>query len=137
MLPNEALVVRAIGCRLGPRPQAQTCSYQPYAAVVSRLMVATLVIHVITWITTHLPTMAGWSFFVLCQLRECDLGAIVNRDLQQRIRPINGLTLHQQTMKSDVKNAAKIVQNFDNRWKMWEGMADERDNRAQPVSCFL
>jgi len=81
--------------------------------------------------------MEGWVFFVLCQLRECDLGAIVNRDLQQRIRPINGLTLHQQTMKSDVKNAAKIVQNFDNRWKMWEGMADERDNRAQPVSCFL
>ena len=30
-------------------------------ALICRLMVATLVIHVITWITTHLPTPEGWK----------------------------------------------------------------------------
>jgi len=45
--------VQPIGCRLGPRPRAQTCGKQPYAAIVCRLMVATLVIHVITWISTQ------------------------------------------------------------------------------------
>jgi len=30
-------------------------------ALICRLMVATLVIHGITWITTHLPTPKGWK----------------------------------------------------------------------------
>jgi len=34
---------------------------QPYAALVCSLMVATLVIHVITWISTHLPTPEWWK----------------------------------------------------------------------------
>ena len=33
---------------------------QPYATLVCRLMVSALIIHVITWITTHLPTPKGW-----------------------------------------------------------------------------
>ena len=61
------------------------------------------------------------------------MGAIVNRDLQQRIRPINGLTLHQQVTKTDIKNAAKIVQNFDNRWNMWDTDADRTDKCNQAV----
>ena len=68
------------------------------------------------------------------QLRECEMGATVNRDLQQRIRPINGLTLHQQITKSDIKNVAKIVQNFDNRWNMWDSEADGNDNCSQPTT---
>jgi len=62
------------------------------------------------------------------------MGAIVNRDLQQRIRTVNGITLHQQVAKSDIKNAAKIVQNFDNRWKMWEDIVDKNANSSCPVS---
>jgi hypothetical protein len=65
------------------------------------------------------------------RLRECDMGAIVNRDLQQRIRPVNGLTAHQQVAKSDVKNAAKIIQNFDNRWNMWDDVDDKSDTQRQ------
>jgi len=34
---------------------------QPYAAQVCLLMVSTPAIHVITWITTHLPTPEGWK----------------------------------------------------------------------------
>jgi len=34
---------------------------KPYAALVCHLMVATLIIYVTTWITTHLPTLEGWK----------------------------------------------------------------------------
>jgi len=33
----------------------------PYATLVCRLMVSTSVIHVISWITTHLLTPEGWK----------------------------------------------------------------------------
>jgi len=49
--------VQPIGCRLGPRPRAQACGKQLCPAIICRLMVATLVIHVIT----HLPTPEGWK----------------------------------------------------------------------------
>ena len=65
------------------------------------------------------------------------MGAIVNRDLQQRIRTINGLTLHQQVAKSDIKNAAKIVQNFDNRWKMWDDATDNNSSSSRPVRAVI
>jgi len=34
---------------------------QPHAALVCRLLVSTHVIHVSTWITTHLLTLKGWK----------------------------------------------------------------------------
>ena len=30
------------------------------------------------------------------RLRDCDMGAIVNRDLSRRIRPVNGISQHKQ-----------------------------------------
>jgi hypothetical protein len=61
------------------------------------------------------------------------MGAIVNRDLQQRIRPVNGLTGHQHVAKSDIKSAAKIIQNFDNRWNLW----DDVEEPTKPVSAVF
>jgi len=60
-LATDTAGVQPLGRRLGRRPRAQTCSWQPYAALVCRCMVATLVIHLITGITTHLPTPDGWK----------------------------------------------------------------------------
>ncbi|XP_074656901.1 serrate RNA effector molecule homolog [Tubulanus polymorphus] len=54
------------------------------------------------------------------RLRECELGAIVNRELKQRVRFVSGLAVHKHIVKQDVKNAAKIIQAFDNKWKLWE-----------------
>jgi len=39
---------------------------QPYAALLCRLMVSTPTIHVVTWITTHLPTQQGWKAELAC-----------------------------------------------------------------------
>jgi len=48
-----------MGRRLGPSQWAMTYSLQPYEALVCRLMVNTLIIHVITWIATHFPIPEG------------------------------------------------------------------------------
>jgi len=52
--------VQPIGRRLSA-PTDRPTTNQPYAALVCRLMVPTPVIHLITWITTHIPTPEGWK----------------------------------------------------------------------------
>jgi len=54
------------------------------------------------------------------RLRDCDMGAIVNRDLSRRIRPVNGISQHKQVVKNDIRLAAKIVQNYDKRHNLFQ-----------------
>jgi len=42
-------------------PWAKPAHKQPHAALVYRFIVSTLIIHVITWFTTRLPTQNGWK----------------------------------------------------------------------------
>jgi len=51
--------VHPIGCRLSPH--TAFAAKQPHAAQVCCLMVSTRIIHVITWITTHLLTPNRWK----------------------------------------------------------------------------
>lgn len=53
------------------------------------------------------------------RLRDCELGAIVNRDLSRRVRPINGITAHKTIVRSDIKLCAKIAFNLDTRANLW------------------
>lgn len=53
------------------------------------------------------------------RLRDCELGAIVNRDLSRRVRPINGITGHRQIVRNDIKLCAKIAINLDARAGLW------------------
>ncbi|XP_017037069.1 serrate RNA effector molecule homolog isoform X2 [Drosophila kikkawai] len=53
------------------------------------------------------------------RLRDCEMGAIVNRDLSRRVRPANGITAHKQVVRSDIKLCAKIAMNLDDRFKLW------------------
>ncbi|XP_065289814.1 serrate RNA effector molecule homolog isoform X4 [Dermacentor albipictus] len=53
------------------------------------------------------------------RLRDCELGAIVNRDLSRRIRSVNGIASHKQVIRSDIKLAARIVHNLDNQRSLW------------------
>ena len=61
-----------------------------------------------------------WNTAACAQLKDCEMGAIVNRELKQRVRPVHGIASHRPVIKADVKYAAKIVQNFDTRWSLWE-----------------
>lgn len=53
------------------------------------------------------------------RLRDCELGAIVNRDLSRRVRPINGITAHKTIVRSDIKLCAKIAFNLDTKAGLW------------------
>jgi hypothetical protein len=55
----------------------------------------------------------------LFQLRDCELGAIVNRDLSRRIRTVNGITSHRQVVRHDIKLSARIVHNLDGKAGLW------------------
>ncbi|XP_029634756.1 serrate RNA effector molecule homolog [Octopus sinensis] len=60
------------------------------------------------------------------RLRDCELGAIVNRELKQRVRPVHGITAHKPIVKQDIKLAAKIIQNLDCKWKLWDDHGEEK-----------
>ena len=65
----------------------------------------------------------------LFQIRDCDMGAVVNRELRQRVRAVNGLSVHKSVAKQDIKHAAKIIQSLDKRWKMWEKSEGEKEEQ--------
>ncbi|XP_023333539.1 serrate RNA effector molecule homolog isoform X3 [Eurytemora carolleeae] len=55
------------------------------------------------------------------RLKDCELGPIVNRDLMRRIRTVPGLTCDRKVVRNDIKLAAKIITNLDNKWGLWQG----------------
>lgn len=67
-------------------------------------------------------------------MKDSELGAIVNRELKQRVRSVPGITAHRLIAKQDIKLAAKIVQNLDAKWKLWEDSGDEKTDASKDVS---
>lgn len=66
------------------------------------------------------------------RLRECELGAIVNRDLSRRIRPVNGITAHKQVVRSDIRISAKVALHLDSKAGLWPDNDEEKKKeRAQ------
>ena len=61
------------------------------------------------------------------------MGAIVNRELKQRVRPINGIVAHKQVAKQDIKHCAKIIQAFDEKWRLWEDDEGEKKDKEKKV----
>ncbi|KAL3285137.1 hypothetical protein HHI36_019260 [Cryptolaemus montrouzieri] len=53
------------------------------------------------------------------RLRDCELGAIVNRDLSRRIRVINGIMAHKQIVRSDINIASRVVLHMDGKAGLW------------------
>lgn len=68
------------------------------------------------------------------RLRDCELGAIVNRDLSRRIRPVNGITAHKQVVHSDIKIAAKVTLHMDSKTGLWP---DEQEKKDKPQQVYL
>lgn len=69
---------------------------------------------------------------LLLQLRDCDLGAIVNRELKQRVRPVSGVAVHKPVVKADIKHAAKIVVTLDERTGLWNAPSGAAEKPAAP-----
>lgn len=68
------------------------------------------------------------------QLRDCELGATLNRELKLRIRAVSGITLHKQIMRNDIKIAAKIIQTLDKKQGLWEETEEEKKDSEKEVS---
>jgi len=54
------------------------------------------------------------------RLKDCDFGAIVNRELSQRVRPVGLPACHRPVMRADVQLAARLVQQLDRRRGLWQ-----------------
>lgn len=61
------------------------------------------------------------------RLRDFELGPIVNRDLSRRVRTINGITVDRKVVRHNIKLAAKVVQNLDQKWGLWQKPQENRD----------
>jgi hypothetical protein len=48
------------------------------------------------------------------------MGAIINRELKNRIRTINGIGQHKTIVRNDLRLITKIIQQLDSRWNIWE-----------------
>ena len=71
-------------------------------------------------------------------MHELDVGAIVNRDLKNRIRTINSsgqhnsIGQHKTIVRNDLRLITKIIKQLDERWSIWE--ATEHDNVEKTVT---
>ncbi|CAF0849143.1 unnamed protein product [Adineta steineri] len=59
------------------------------------------------------------------KLHEVDVGAIINRELKNRIRTINGIGQHKTIVRNDLRLITKIIQQLDDRWNIWETSTNE------------
>ncbi|VDK45567.1 unnamed protein product [Anisakis simplex] len=62
------------------------------------------------------------------RIRECDLGAIINRDLTRRVRTVNGVTAHKQVAQNDLRQAAKLTAFYDKKAGLYQS-SDEGDQQ--------
>ena len=68
------------------------------------------------------------------KLHDADLGAIVNREIKNRIRTINGIGQHKTVVRNDLRLITKIIQQLDERWNVWEVKKDENDEKPADES---
>ncbi|KAA3675618.1 uncharacterized protein DEA37_0006329 [Paragonimus westermani] len=61
-----------------------------------------------------------------------ELGATVNRDLAQRVRPLTPLTRHKEVMRHDLMLAAQLTARLDNEHGLWESDEKECTQTGQP-----
>lgn len=71
------------------------------------------------------------------RLRDCELGAIVNRDLSRRVRPVNGITAHKSIVRSDIKLCAKIAHNLDQKANLWQDENNDNSSNGNQASFGL
>lgn len=73
------------------------------------------------------------------KLRDCELGATLNRELKLRVRPVNGLTCHKQVVRQDIRIAAKVIKSLDEKWKMWDEQEGEekKDIEKEVLMYFV
>jgi hypothetical protein len=65
------------------------------------------------------------------------MGAIINRELKNRIRTINGIGQHKTIVRNDLRLITKIIKQFDERWNIWESIDNHNDDKKTSVVASL
>ncbi|XP_054156484.1 serrate RNA effector molecule homolog [Oppia nitens] len=76
-----------------------------------------------------------WSLNSI-KLRDTELNVIVNRDLNRRIRSVNGIASHKNVVRADIRHAAKIVLNLDKQKKLWEDETNDNKELTESKPMF-
>jgi hypothetical protein len=72
------------------------------------------------------------------KVKDCNPGAIVNRELTNRIRPITNLVSHHKSVvKNDIKLAMSVIQNMDKKWNLWQENPLELNPPVEPAKPEL
>ena len=50
---------------------------------------------------------------------------MINRELKNRIRAINGIGQHKTIVRNDLRLVTKIIKQFDERWNLWNSSEEE------------
>ncbi|KAK9510863.1 hypothetical protein O3M35_005556 [Rhynocoris fuscipes] len=62
------------------------------------------------------------------RVKDCEMGAIVNRDLSRRVRSVSGLSAHKQVVLHDLKLCARIIQELDSRNGLWDTPENQQES---------
>uniref|UniRef100_A0A069DWV0 Serrate RNA effector molecule homolog n=1 Tax=Panstrongylus megistus TaxID=65343 RepID=A0A069DWV0_9HEMI len=62
------------------------------------------------------------------RVKDCEMGAIVNRDLSRRVRSVSGLSAHKQVVLHDLKLCARIIQELDSRYGLWDTPENQQES---------
>jgi hypothetical protein len=63
------------------------------------------------------------------------MGAIINRELKNRIRTINGIGQHKIIVRNDLRLITKIIKKLDERWNIWESI--DNNNEEKKVAIIV
>ncbi len=66
-----------------------------------------------------LKILTLFSFYIQ-KCKDFILNASINRELDQKVKCIIGLTNHKQIIRNDLRLLAKIAENMDRRWGLWQ-----------------
>ncbi|VDN30076.1 unnamed protein product [Gongylonema pulchrum] len=65
-------------------------------------------------------------------IKDCDLGAVINRDIARRVRSVNGVTGHKQVAQNDLRQAAKLTAIYDKKNGLYQPEnAEERQSNFE------
>ncbi|CAF0989122.1 unnamed protein product [Adineta ricciae] len=70
------------------------------------------------------------------KLHDVDIGAIVNREIKNRIRTVNGIEHHKTIVRNDLRHITKIIKLFDDRWNIWESIGNETEQKKTETTTI-
>ena len=71
------------------------------------------------------------------KIRDCEFGAIINRDLSRRIRSVNGIASHRNCVLADLKHTTQIILNLDEERRVFENDEETSNQEASLISSTV